>query len=79
MPEAVKHGGSLITLLRWVKVNFINDDEIQTTITRIVEAIIKTFKNEGEHIPQELYDSVCESNKLVVQSEQMVKERGLQM
>lgn len=51
MPEAIQHGGNLISLLRWLKPRFEKEQDIQVTINAMIEPIIKTFENEGEHIP----------------------------
>lgn len=79
MPEATTHGGNLISLLRWVKSRFDKEQDIQVTIGAMIDPMIKTFENEGEHIPQPLFDSVCDSSKMLIHSEQLVKERGLHM
>ena len=45
----------------------------------IIEPIIKTFEHEGEHIPQPLFDNVGDDSKMLIHSEQMVKDRSIKM
>lgn len=54
MPVAANHGGSLISTLRWLKTKCESDEETIKSVNSIMEAIIKTFKMEGEHIADDL-------------------------